>query len=107
MGRLRKRRAAAVGNVRLIRGAPPEEDPPSLALPRDFPCRRPRRHPRPGQHRMVSDVRQAHADACAAPSMQHFLLPETGDDFANLTRFRSRQFLRASLTDARFFPWFV
>lgn len=45
--------------------------------------------------------------ACNTPNAQHFLIPETADDFYNITRFLSRQFILASHTDSRVYPWFV
>ena len=45
--------------------------------------------------------------ACNTPNAQHFLIPETADDFYNITRFLSRQFILASHTDSRTYPWFV
>lgn len=44
---------------------------------------------------------------CTTPTMQHFLIPETTDDFRLIARFLARQFLNASSTDTRNFPWFV
>ncbi len=45
--------------------------------------------------------------SCAAPNMQHFFIPESqAGDFALVTRFLTRQFLLASHTASRNFPWF-